>query len=368
MFLLLSFPRAYNNLGNALKDKGMVKEAIHCYITACRLMPTFAVSHSNLGSLLKEQGSFEQAIAHFEEAVKIDPMFADAYSNMGNAYKEAGKLDEAIKCYTTAIKLKPEFADAYANLASAYKDGGRFDDAITCYRQALKLKPDFPTAFANLVHALVMICDWRSRDEDLKKLFQIVVDQIDTGDSNVGGVVTTLPCVQPFHSIALPLSLSQMYKIARLYSQYIESRTVLMALPKFRFRAKKPHQRLKIGYVSSDFGNHPIGFSMASVFKMHDRTRFECFCYSLSPDDKSLQRRTIADDAEHFKEIAGVHSSDAARLIHSDGIHILINLNGYTKGSRNEIFALQPAPIQVRIFISSFFLLSGSDGDFCILI
>lgn len=37
----------------------------------------------------------------------------------------------------------------------------------------------------------------------------------------------------------------------------------------------------------------------------------------------------------------------AADVIHQDGIHILVNMNGYTKGARNEIFALRPAPIQV---------------------
>ena len=37
----------------------------------------------------------------------------------------------------------------------------------------------------------------------------------------------------------------------------------------------------------------------------------------------------------------------AADRIHSDGIHILVNMNGYTKGARNELFALKPAPIQV---------------------
>ena len=87
-----------------------------------------------------------------------------------------------------------------------------------------------------------MICDWRTREEDLKALFGTLTKQIEEGDKDVGGVVTTLPCVQPFHSIVLPLPLSQMKKIARLYSQYIVSRTVLMELPKFRFRAKKPHQ------------------------------------------------------------------------------------------------------------------------------
>ncbi len=68
-----------------MKDKGRVKEAIHCYVTAARLMPRFAAAHSNLGSILKEQGKLQQAIAHYHEAVAIDPRFADAYSNMGNA-------------------------------------------------------------------------------------------------------------------------------------------------------------------------------------------------------------------------------------------------------------------------------------------
>ena len=58
------------------------------------------------------------------------------------------------------------------------------------------------------------------------------------------GVITRLPCVQPFQSLLLPLSLHQMHQIARTYSKYIESKTLLMQLPKFRFRAKKPHQRV----------------------------------------------------------------------------------------------------------------------------
>ena len=64
-------------------DKGFIKEAIHCYVTAIRLMPRFSAAHSNLGSVFKEQGKLQQAIAHYQEAIKIDPSFADAFSNLG---------------------------------------------------------------------------------------------------------------------------------------------------------------------------------------------------------------------------------------------------------------------------------------------
>ena len=86
---------------------------------------------------------------------------------------------------------------------------------------------------------------------------------------------------------------------------------------------------------------------MQSVFGMHDRRRFEVFCYALSPDDGSQWRRKIQSEVEHFKDISRLVHGEAARMIAGDGIHILVNLNGYTKGARNEIFALRPAPIQV---------------------
>ncbi|CAK4200481.1 unnamed protein product [Aphanomyces euteiches] len=334
-------PHAYNNLGNALKDKGMIKEAIHCYMTAARLMPRFAAAHSNLGSILKEQGKIDQALAHYQEALTIDPNFAHAYSNMGNAYKDLLRLDEAITCYSTAIRLNPSFPDTYSNLASAYKDGGRFEEALTCFRKALSLKPDFPEAFSNYVHALTVVCDWCSRAEDFKTLFTMLERQLSTDG--------TLPTVQPFHALLYPLSAAQTLEIAKRYAQRARLNTSLVDLGPLRYRAKRSDERLRIGYVSSDFGNHPISHLMQSVFGLHDSSRVEVTCYATSTSDHSQWRRKIEADAEHFKDMSSMSSGDAARLIHNDGIHILVNLNGYTKGAQTEIFALRPAPIQIAL-------------------
>ncbi len=75
---------------------------------------------------------------------------------------------------------------------------------------------------------------------------------------------------------------------------------------------------------------------------------FQVFCYSLSPDDQTNFRGKIAREAEHFIDLSKLPcNGKAADCIHADGIHILVNMNGYTKGARNELFALRPAPIQV---------------------
>eukprot|EP00981_Chlorochromonas_danica_P001352 scaffold289_cov169-Ochromonas_danica.AAC.13 len=330
-------PHAYNNLGNAMIEKGYIKEAIHCYVTAIRLMPQFSAAHSNLGSVLKEQGKLQQAISHYLEAIKIDPSFADAYSNLGNAYKENGQLEEATACYQTAIHLEPSYAEAYANLAAAYKDCNRLSEAIDLYRQALRLRPEFGEAIANLTHCLVTVCDWRTRDEDFLKLNRLMNVQLSTRN--------TVPCVQPFHSLVYPLSLQEMRDVAKKYA-YRAKMSVALCELNFKYRGKSRNSRLKIGYVSSDFNNHPLAHLLQSLFGLHDRSKYEVFCYALTPSDGSIYREKIEREVEHFVDVSALHSGEAAQMINHDNVHILINLNGYTKGARTEIFALKPSPIQ----------------------
>jgi len=111
---------------------------------------------------------------------------------------------------------------------------------------------------------------------------------------------------------------------------------------------KNSKGRLRIGYVSSDFCNHPTSHLMQSVPGFHDRSNVEVFCYTLTPDDQTSFRKKIENESEHFVDLTQyTDHGQAADRINSDGVHILVNMNGYTKGARNEIFALRPAPIQV---------------------
>lgn len=403
-------PHAYNNLGNAMIEKGFIKEAIHCYVTAIRLMPRFSAAHSNLGSVFKEQGKFDQAVAHYLEAIQIDPNFADAYCNLGNAYKELGNVEEAMACYKTALNLEPQYVEALVCLAATLKDSGKLTDAVQHYRKALELRPDCAEALANLVHANVLLCDWRDRDSDMLRLSQLVAAQLGTNNnnfnnnnnninnnnsSNVSKLQRGLPAVQPFHCLVYPVSLQEMLLIAKKYAAQAKLSVALadvapqgykhvahvsksdrdkellslslptnnnslgdthhshsvvscrQSAPGLQLHALKNGHRLRIGYVSSDFNHHPLGQLLQQLFRCHDTHRFEVFCYALSVSDGSATRLEIESSVEHFLDVSQWHASDIARHIHdTDRIHVLINLNGYTKGSKNEIFALKPAPIQ----------------------
>ena len=86
---------------------------------------------------------------------------------------------------------------------------------------------------------------------------------------------------------------------------------------------------------------------MAGLFEGHDRDRFEVFAYSYGADDASAMRSRLRSAFDRFVDISGLSYRDAAKAIHQDQIDILIDLKGYTHGSRPMIPALRPAPVQV---------------------
>ncbi|TYJ11308.1 hypothetical protein E1A91_A11G267400v1 [Gossypium mustelinum] len=372
------FVEAYNNLGNALKDVGRVDEAIQCYNQCLTLQPNHLQALTNLGNIYmewnmvgaaasyykatltvttglsapfnnlaviyKQQGNHMEAITCYNEVLRIDPLAADGLVNRGNTYKEIGRVSEAIQDYICAINIQPNMAEAHANLASAYKDSGHVEAAVKSYQQALLLRPDFPEATCNLLHTLQCVCCWEDRDKMFTEVEGIIQRQIN---------MSVLPSVQPFHAIAYPIDPMLALDISRKYAAHCSLIASRFALPPFNHPAPIPikqdcgNQRLKIGYVSSDFGNHPLSHLMGSVFGMHNRENVEVFCYALSQNDGTEWRQRIQSEAEHFIDVSSMSSDMISKMINKDGIQILINLNGYTKGARNEIFAMQPAPIQV---------------------
>ena len=365
---------ALNNLANTYKDAGDAVTAERMYRKAISLRPDFAGAHSNLGNLLKEQHRLQEALEEYDAALAADPSFSDAWSNRGNALKDLGRFSDAAEAYKQAIAIRPDFADALGNLASVYKDTAKLDKAIEFYRRSLRLRQRStdPIAYCNLVHCLQTVCDWRQRGAIFRKTKQLVAQQMVKGQ---------VPSVQPHHALVYPLTGTEQLELAVHYAR--------SALRHVRVLGLEPHQwtpatvrerlqslealeqecglcpsvsgapgggasatpgvkprRLRVGYVSSDLGNHPLAHLMNNVFVWHDRRRFEVFAYATSAGDGSKWRAKIQAGVEHFVEAAGLAHDELADRIRRDEIDILVNLNGYTKGSRTEVFALRPAPVQ----------------------
>jgi len=114
-------------------------------------------------------------------------------------------------------------------------------------------------------------------------------------------------------------------------------------------RVERPQIRaLARGYLSADFGRHPVGFLTRSMYRLHDRERFEVFGYALAGDDGSANFRTISETCDVFVDVRTLPAGQLAARIAADSIDILVDLNGYTRNGRSHLFALRPAPVQLN--------------------
>jgi len=288
----------HNNLGNALRETGYADEAVAAYRQALALRPNYAEAHYNLGNALMEQRQFDAAIAALRQAVVLRPHFPEAFNNLGGALQDKGELDEAIACYRQAIALRPGYAEAYNNLGNALKEAGQLDETLACYRQSLKLGGDWRIA-SNLLHAIHFHPDY-----DIKRIWEEHVRWNQT--------------------YALPLAPT---------GESFEN-------------DRSPDRRLRIGYVSPDFGEHPVGRFMLPLLENHDHTQFEIFCYADGRRDDAITRRLRAR-ADAWRSTTGLSDEQLASLVRQDRIDILVDLVMHMRGTRMLVFARKPAPVQV---------------------
>jgi hypothetical protein len=157
------------------------------------------------------------------------------------------------------------------------------------------------------------------------------------------------PTVLPFHTFTCPLSAKDIRMISQRNALRISCSTLRAPwLPDSVYTPPPPpNPNLNIGYVSSDFNNHPLAHLMQSVFGLHDPSKAKAFCYATTASDHSVHREQIEREAPVFRDSSNWSSDMLIQQIVKDEIHILVNLNGYTRGARNEVFAARPAPIQM---------------------
>ncbi|MBF0124611.1 MAG: tetratricopeptide repeat protein, partial [Magnetococcales bacterium] len=214
------------------------------------------------------------------------------------AAMELDRYDEAVRHYQQSVHLDPNNQRAYYNLGNAYRDLCRLDDSADSYRRALTLQPDFFRAHSNMLFTLQ---------------------------------------ANPRYNVEALLAEHQLWQ--RMHGAS-------------RQAAVQPHRNvpdrdrpLNIGYVSADFGRHPVGFFLLPVLPHCDRSRYKIFCYSNRGVEDYITQRLRAQ-ADVWRHVVGVADDELAAQIRADGIDILIDCSGHTQGNRLTLFAMKPAPVQ----------------------
>lgn len=324
----------WNQQGNLLHQQKHSLEALQAYEKACKLKPDFADGWYNQGVVLQGLERQRDAVAIYQHVLKLMPQHSKSHFNIGIAYQKLGEMQNGQRHYELACELNPQHFGSRFNLGALRNYRGQTKEAIAEYRKALAIKPDSISPLAEIAHLRQKLCDW----SELDQLHDSIVLPSTREHSSELPVSPFMFQVWP-----APISEAEQYAIARLYADSIEQ----ACPPAFNFSARQAGARLRIGYVSADLHNHATSHLMLGLFKRHDRTKFEVFAYSMGPDDRSNYRQRVQTEVEHFIDISTLGPRAAAERIYSDGIDLLIDLKGYTRDARAEIFAFRPAPVQI---------------------
>jgi predicted O-linked N-acetylglucosamine transferase (SPINDLY family) len=329
--ILAANPRhahARNNYAASLLTTGRGAEALQQYDEMIAQYPASGEAYNNRGMALQYLKRFDEALGDYDKAIALKTDFPEAHVNRGNVLAALQRSDEALASYNRAIALKPDFADAYSNAGNIYCNRKSYGEAFAAYDRAVTLRPDDSEARSMRLYGKMHLCDWSNYDAERSDL--------------IGCIERGLP-VYPFGVLALSGSADIQLRCARLFAK---TRYPLSSTPLWRGETRT-HDRIRVGYVSTDFRSHAVSYLMAGVFECHDKSRFDVTAISIGPEDNSELRQRVARSFERFIDAGDGRDDDIASRIRDAEIDILIDLNGFTEGARMGIFAQRPAPIQV---------------------
>ena len=325
----LDFAEAYCNCGLALQKLNSYEEALVSYARAIEIRPDYAEAYSNRGDTLLVLNRCEEALDSYDWAIKIKPDFVTAYLNRGNALKKLNFLAEAIISYKKAIEINPDFVEAHNNLGNAFKELKNLKEAAASYDKAIEIKPDYEYVLGTNLHTKMQMCNWHDYEANVENLLIKITEGNKSSPS--------MPV------LAVSDSLSIQGKTTQIWMN--DKRPLNTSLGPITKRQKK--QKIKIGYYSEDFREHPVAYLAVELFELHNKNLFELFAFYYGPADSSNMHKRVELAFDTFIDIRLISDKEVAELSRDLRIDIAIDLTGLTGNERAGIFACRAAPIQL---------------------
>jgi protein O-GlcNAc transferase len=283
-------------LGNALKASGAANAARKLLAECAVQAPGDAGVRVSLGAACLDDNAPVDARLHLECAIALGAQGGEVWDNLGLALRMLGEEAQAQRAFETAVERDP---------------------ALT-------------PALANLVYTRQYLCEWDGLEACEAKLVATLDDP------------AADPRWSPFVALSMPLTSAQQLEVARRWSR------AMLPQPIARRPAPPRRGRLRVGYLSGNFHEHPTARLMVGLFEEHDRSGFEITGYSYGPNDGSALRDRVRTSFEHWRDVRALNDAEVAQCIRDDGIDILIDRQGHTLGSRLSILAQRPAPVQLH--------------------
>ncbi|MBL9152788.1 MAG: tetratricopeptide repeat protein [Verrucomicrobiales bacterium] len=319
--------------GLALHQQGKLAEAREIYEGILRTQPDHPEALHLVGLVLHQQGENARAAEVLRRAAELQPGNAAYHYNVGVVLQKLGQDPEAEIAYRQAIALDPAMISAWVNLGNLLVDWGHFGEARDCHRNALRLDVNSAEHHVRLARTLRLIGD------------------IDGAVSHLGVAVALDPADDKAHSALLFTSQYEpgldATELTRRHVAWGARLARATPLPPAPARAAADPAPITVGFISADFGNHPVGIFVAPLLeRLQKRGEIRTICYNDADKEDEFIRRNRRTASE-WRDIANTDDDTVAARMREDGVEILFELAGHTEQNRLPLLARRPAPVQV---------------------
>ena len=314
----------YIQLGGLYEKTLEYQKAINLYYRYLKINPNNASIYNDIGVLLYKVGDMKTSKEFYIKAIEIKPNFSQAINNLAAIYAASGDNSQAVNLYKKVLSINPNYSEAYYNLGNILRRQGKLEESITSLKDCLNINPGNVLAKSELLHTQSLICDWNDIEVVNKWLEELMRTNVSVNPMSLFSLTD-----DPL----LHLTISQ-----RLFSN-LTSKPI-----KYKLKNKK----VRIGYFSADFCDHPVMQLLIRSIELHNRDEFEIFLYDLFPRKNDNYTKRIKNTFSTYKDISQLSNDSALASIREDQLDIAIDLMGHTKFNRLELFIRRVAPIQIN--------------------
>ena len=323
-----NIPEAYNNKGIALTKIEKYAESVENYDKAINLKKDYVDAYLNKGISLRIIKKYKESINCFKTCIKLKPKEPKIYNNLGNVYGEIKNFNTAVECYSKALQLNKNFGEAYGNRGRILSRFNHHKLAIDDFEKALKNGDNFDDILGDLFFAKMNFCDWEN--------FYKFKEQIENGINNKKKII------RPFPLLSLNDNQNQHKIVAEQYAK-----EQISQISNFSRMFHKKNDKIRIGYFSPDFKNHPVMHLILDVLKNHDKSKFDIYGFFHGPQEDEWTD-IVKKYFHKFYNVYEKSDEDIATLSRENKIDIAVDLCGYTKYSITKTYIKGAAPIQIN--------------------
>jgi protein O-GlcNAc transferase len=331
--------------------RGEAETGVELIRKALAIAPGNPNYHFSLGEVLTRLGRFDEAIPHLREAVERRPdaigwkqqldaalhnaTLASGHDpgaaqfNIGLAFEQRGQLREAEQAFYNATLLDRDATGPHIKLALVRRDQGRPVEAEAPALQATQIDPLSPDAWWALGSVLSSQGNHNSALECFRRTIELRPDH-----------------EAAWCSLLFSLNYSDAVNAQEVFDEHIRYGRLLSAEVAEVPPRRNSSAKVKVGYLSADFVQHPIAHFIRAPLEHHDRSRFEVYCYFAGNRSDGVTE-SLRAAADHWRAVANLGGEELFQLLRDDGIDILVDLSGHSSGNRLAVLARKPAPVQV---------------------